>query len=406
MTTIKAFATATVLLASSLPAYSQFTNCTATIMPPTGEQTKCSIPPSHSPYTEYPLTDKVTYQDQCADINGRIYYSVPSTISGNGQCMYGGDNQTLNQCGMSTDTETVFAQQTGQLNAMYLRGWDQVISCVTDQKGVCIGNGATCQRQGNFEQDIQYCSVAPCPKCQNCQGCQGCKPPGCQSPIVIDVLGEGMRFTSLESGVAFDFNGDGKPLYMAWTDPSYHNAWLALDRNGNGKIDSVQELFGAFTHPQIPSEDGKRSGWLALAIYDQPEYGGNGDGVIDANDGVYSKLLLWIDENHDGISQPEELHHLADMGITSISLRDRVYRSYKDEYGNIFGFESFITVTNHNEQLRRQAWDVVPVASSKPPDPRINPQVCKKNRPAWELTFPWEDDSRPAPDTLAMCLEP
>jgi hypothetical protein len=90
---------------------------------------------------------------------------------------------------------------------------------------------------------------------------------------VIDVLDEGMHFTNLLNGVQFDLNGDGKPLYLSWTDPNYHNAWLALDRNHTGTIDSAQELFGYLTEPQVPSPDGQRTGWLALAVYDDPRTG-------------------------------------------------------------------------------------------------------------------------------------
>ncbi len=179
---------------------------------------------------------------------------------------------------------------------------------------------------------------------------------------MIDLLNEGMRFTSTGKGVTFDLNGDGKPLFMSWTDPAYHNAWLALDRNGNGKIDSAQELFGYPTEPQLPSRDGKRNGWLALAVYDDPANGGNGDGVIDANDAYYWTLLLWTDSNHDGISQPDELHHLAEMGVKKIPLKYG-QDSFTDEYGNTFSFEVFVAL----QKERRQAWDVVLDASETPP---------------------------------------
>jgi len=162
-------------------------------------------------------------------------------------------------------------------------------------------------------------------------------------------------------------NGDGKPLYLSWTDPNYHNAWLALDRNHNGTIDSAQELFGYLTEPQVPSRDGKRNGWLALAVYDEPANGGNGDGVIDAKDAIYPDLLLWIDSNHDGISQPGELHHLAEMGVMRIPLK-YTHKSYKDDNGNNFRFENFVGIQDGEHKLdRHQAWDVVLGASEDPP---------------------------------------
>jgi hypothetical protein len=341
------------VLALCVAGYAQFTNCTNITMVKTGESTKCTIPYPHYKWTAYPLSDNVTYQDSCSNYAAVVYYTAPSSISGAGGCMYGGDNTTLNQCGMSVETNPVYSLIAGVPNAMYLEGWDQIIKCITSG-GFCTGNGYTCERQGSFQQDIKYCDVSSCPKCTGCGTCQGCRPPGCSSPVVIDLLDEGMHFTSLSDGVRFDLNGDGKPLYLSWTDPNYHNAWLALDRNGNGTIDNVQELFGYLTEPQLRSPDGKRTGWLALAVYDQPSYGGNGDGVIDANDAIYPKLLLWIDTNHDGISQPDELHHLAEMGVTSIPL-EYTHKSYKDENGNNFQFENFVSI----RQEHHQAWDVV-----------------------------------------------
>ncbi len=200
----------------------------------------------------------------------------------------------------------------------------------------------------------------PPPVC-TCNPCTGfCTPTGCSCPIAIDVFNEGMHFTSLQRGVPFDFNGNGKPLFMAWTDRNYHNAWLALDRNHNGRIDSAQELFGYPTQPQVPGPT--PNGWLALAVYDEPAYGGNGDGVIDAKDAIYPELLLWIDANHDGISQPNEVHHLAELSVTSIELKYKDGNSYTDNNGNQFKFESFVDVGPIGDDRLypdRQAWDVV-----------------------------------------------
>jgi hypothetical protein len=140
----------------------------------------------------------------------------------------------------------------------------------------------------------------------------------------------------------FDIAGDGHPTKLAWTAASSSNAFLALDRNGNGKVDNGKELFGNFTE-QPPCPDGGKSclnGYRALAEFDKPENGGNGDGIIDRRDAVYAKLLLWIDSNHDGISQPNELHSLPELGVYSISLHYHDDRHFFDEYGNWFHYQA------------------------------------------------------------------
>jgi hypothetical protein len=107
-------------------------------------------------------------------------------------------------------------------------------------------------------------------------------PDGCSSPILIDTDGNGFHLTSAEEGVSFDITGDGHLTKMGWTAPGSTNAFLALPHNG--AITSGKDLFGNFT-PQPTSTH--PNGFLALAVYDQPENGGNGDGVIDEKDAIF-----------------------------------------------------------------------------------------------------------------------
>jgi hypothetical protein len=186
-----------------------------------------------------------------------------------------------------------------------------------------------------------------------------CQIPPCTSPIIIDTDGAGLHLTSSASGVSFDFFGNGQPMQIAWTAEGSTNGWLALDRNGNGTIDSAKELFGNITD-QAPSKH--PNGFRALAVFDLPENGGNDDGVVDAQDAVWPKLLVWIDANHDGVSQPNELRGLESVGIRAIRL-GYTLSPYSDEFGNRFRYKGSLKPMR-DDNVDRVIYDVFLVSAT------------------------------------------
>jgi hypothetical protein len=143
---------------------------------------------------------------------------------------------------------------------------------------------------------------------------------------------------------------------IGWTSSGSDDAWLAFDRNSDGLIDTGAELFGDISPQDPPFAGEERNGFRALALYDRPGWGGNGDGKITNEDTIFQKLKLWQDINHDGISESCEMSSLPSLGLLEIDL-DYKSSNQVDQHGNAFRFRSKVTKPA-GASTSRWAWDV------------------------------------------------
>jgi urease beta subunit len=153
------------------------------------------------------------------------------------------------------------------------------------------------------------------------------------SPLILDLDGDGVETTHIDSGVKFDIDGDGDLDQTGWVDED--DALLSLDLDGDGVIDDGSELFG--NHTKL--EDGTKAdnGFMALDQYDD-----NLDGIIDENDAIYSELTLWRDSNQDGKSDEGELLSLKEAGVKSLNLEYEESDKVEDgnEYRQVGSYEN------------------------------------------------------------------
>ena len=186
------------------------------------------------------------------------------------------------------------------------------------------------------------------------------------SPILVDTGGDGIHLTSAKEGVVFELH-PGRFGLWAWTEPGTDDAFLALDVNGNGRIEDGAELFG---DGSIQVASGAPNGFMALAYYDMKEQGGNSDGVVDARDEVWSRLRLWRDVDHDAFSAPNELVALDAAGVHSFSLTATASTEV-DANGNEFRFASTIVADAPIATVVSDVWlQQVPI----PTDPAVGRQ--------------------------------
>ena len=231
----------------------------------------------------------------------------------------------------------------------------------------CDGDGQTTYR-ADCESYECSCPTGYCPEWFEIQGddcayplTDGC-PDGwfsvgecCQeeTPIVIDVAGDGFDLTSGDNGVIFDIMANGDPRLTSWTREGSDDAWLVLDRNGNGRIDDATELFGNES-PQPESE--MANGYIALAVFDSSEQGGNEDGHLGLEDAVYDRLRLWQDRNHDGLSQRREFLTLRRAGVRAIDLNYEK-SDWVDLHGNRFRYRARVKPMRASD-VGRWSYDV------------------------------------------------
>ena len=161
------------------------------------------------------------------------------------------------------------------------------------------------------------------------------------SPIVIDLGNNGIRLGAAGVGVYFDVNADGARDHVQWVRPGGDEAFLALDRSGNGLVDNGAELFGVGTPLTLEGRNAP-NGFVGLAQYDARQLGGNDDGLITEADAIWPQLRLWLDSNADGRATRDEMRTLRGAGISALETIPRV-RKYFDEAGNAIPYWAWAT---------------------------------------------------------------
>ncbi|MBI1760884.1 MAG: hypothetical protein HYR56_05540 [Acidobacteria bacterium] len=118
-----------------------------------------------------------------------------------------------------------------------------------------------------------------------------------KDPLVINFNGTAAQLTT--DKISFDLDADGSAEQISFVKPG--SGFLALDKNGDGRINNGSELFGPTTG----------DGFGELAAYDT-----DGNQWIDEGDAVFNKLRVWTKD----AAGNDSLLSLKQAGVGALNL--------------------------------------------------------------------------------------
>ncbi len=134
--------------------------------------------------------------------------------------------------------------------------------------------------------------------------------------LILDLDGDGLYLSDRSYPVSVDLDGDGQEERLSWTAPEREEALLWVDADLDGLPGAGELLRGGLW----PESD---SALELLARLDDPDHGGDGDGLLTPVDRGWRRLGLWVDRDHDGRPSHRELTGLAESSVAAIGIEPR-----------------------------------------------------------------------------------
>ncbi|HBO13095.1 MAG TPA: hypothetical protein DD491_09955, partial [Halieaceae bacterium] len=132
-----------------------------------------------------------------------------------------------------------------------------------------------------------------------------------QTPIALDLDGDGVEYLSRDAGVVFTDQATGESVNTAWV--AGDDGLLVVDANDSGTVDETREY--VFTEWSDSAETDMEA---VAEVFDS-----NQNQLLDAGDDAWSQFAVWRDADSDGVTDAGELVSLDDLGVESIALTYR-----------------------------------------------------------------------------------
>ena len=264
-----------------------------------GSDSYMSLKPSKSEYLT-PQTNSL--EDQIMELRNMLLERILRLLQ-----VFGGDSQSRGYAKTLSNTMNALTDN------MFVKKTTIEVTHIETEETTFSGTGTALTEDGrvidfgvDFSMSRRLCQYA---------GIDVASAVSLIDPLVINV-GSGVTSISDQS-FFFDLDADGQEEKIS--NLGEGSGFLALDRNGDGKIGDGSELFGT------KSGDGFKD----LSAYDL-----DGNGWIDENDKIYDQLKVWI-RNEDGTDTLLGLKE-ADVGAIHLGKADTEY----SHFGSTFAMQA------------------------------------------------------------------
>jgi Ca2+-binding RTX toxin-like protein len=162
-------------------------------------------------------------------------------------------------------------------------------------------------------------------------------------PLVLDLNGDGVKLTNyIDAPVLFDIDHDsgGTKEQTGWV--SAQDGIVVYDLNNNGKIDDISETLSEYFNGAIGTNGNGGTKAFANGLAALKSLDSNNDNQFTSADAAWENVKVWVDTNHDGITDAGELKTLSSLNITSINLNQATQSGLVRNGNEILASSTFV----------------------------------------------------------------
>ncbi len=171
-------------------------------------------------------------------------------------------------------------------------------------------------------------------------------------PLVLDLNGDGVKLTNYKDApVLFDIDHDSGATKEQTGWVSAQDGIVVYDLNNNGKIDDISETLSEYFNGAVGTNGSGGTKPYANGLAALKSLDSNNDNQFTSADTAWTNVKVWVDANHDGITDAGELKTLSSLNITSINLNQTIQSGLVRDGNEILASSTFVQNGQTKEAL-------------------------------------------------------